>query len=110
MTHTPNEMSNLITDMTIAGATEDELRRAVSHSMLVMDCSKYVQRSAEHNGIDKLVDKYRGTRIVKDERITKAARRMLTDGRYTIKEVAEILEVSEDSIREALEGGANDDV
>ena len=35
------EISNLITDMTLAGATEPELARAVKHSMVVIDAAKH---------------------------------------------------------------------
>lgn len=44
MKNTGNEMgvvSNLITDMTLAGATESELARAVRHSMVVIDAEKH---------------------------------------------------------------------
>ena len=44
MTKTNLEMgkiSNLITDMTIAGATDDEMARAVRHSMVVIDAEKH---------------------------------------------------------------------
>lgn len=34
-------VSNLITDMTLAGATNDELARAVRHSMVVIDAEKH---------------------------------------------------------------------
>ena len=41
MRNTQTEMgkvSNLITDMTLKGATQDELARAVRHSMVVIEC------------------------------------------------------------------------
>lgn len=44
MTNTQTEMgviSNLITDMTLAGASADELARAVRHSMVVIDAEKH---------------------------------------------------------------------
>ena len=54
-------ISNLITDMTLAGATEDELARAVRHSMVVIDAEKhkldYRQSEIDHN-IDALKAKY----------------------------------------------------
>lgn len=34
-------ISNLITDMTLAGATQDELCRAVKHSMVIIDAEKH---------------------------------------------------------------------
>jgi hypothetical protein len=51
---TMEEMSNLITDMTVNGATEAELARAVKHSMAVID----VEKSAIDNNITVLVNKY----------------------------------------------------
>ena len=59
-----NEMgkiSNLITDMTIKGATTDEIARAVRHSMVVIDAPKHkldYQRSYSDNDIESLKRKY----------------------------------------------------
>lgn len=55
------EISNLITDMTLQGATEDELARAVRHSMVVIDAKKHkldYKRSYNDNAIDALKRKY----------------------------------------------------
>ena len=66
MRNTQNEMgrvSNLITDMTIKGATEEELARAVRHSMVVIDAEKHnldYKRSEKENGIPALKRKYQG--------------------------------------------------
>ncbi len=57
------KISNLITDMTLKGATEDELARAVRHSMVVIDAGKHkldYKRSEEENGIKALKRKYQG--------------------------------------------------
>ena len=54
-------VSNLITDMTIAGATEDELARAVKHSMVVIDAEKHkldYKQSELDNNIKALQRKY----------------------------------------------------
>lgn len=54
-------ISNLITDMTIKGATDDELARAVKHSMVVIDCVKHnldYKQSYKDNGIQELKNKY----------------------------------------------------
>lgn len=55
------DVSNLITDMTIAGATHAELARAVAHSMVVIDAEKhnlnYKQSAKDHN-IKQLKVKY----------------------------------------------------
>ena len=55
------KISNLITDMTLAGATESELARAVRHSMVVIDAAKHkldYKQSAKDNGIAELTKKY----------------------------------------------------
>lgn len=55
------DVSNLITDMTIKGATPDELARAVRHSMVVIDAEKHklnYRQSAIDNGILALKAKY----------------------------------------------------
>lgn len=67
MRNTQTEMgkiSNLITDMTLKGATEDELARAVRHSMVVIDAEKHhldYKQSEVDNGIASLKKKYQGT-------------------------------------------------
>ena len=64
MSNTQTEMgkiSNLITDMTLKGATEPELARAVRHSMVVIDAEKHkldYKTSEEENGITALKKKY----------------------------------------------------
>lgn len=64
MKNTQTEMgkiSNLITDMTLKGATEDELARAVRHSMVVIDAEKHgldYKQSETDNGIQALKKKY----------------------------------------------------
>ncbi len=67
MKNTQTEMgkvSNLITDMTLRGATEDELARAVRHSMVVIDAEKHkldYKQSEIDNNIASLKKKYQGT-------------------------------------------------
>ena len=64
MTQTNKEMgivSNLITDMTIMGASTSELERAVKHSMVVIDAEKHkldYKQSERDNRIQELKDKY----------------------------------------------------
>ncbi len=56
-------VSNLITDMTIRGASTAELARAVRHSMVVIDAEKHNldwKASAKDNGIAQLKAKYQG--------------------------------------------------
>lgn len=57
------DVSNLITDMTIKGATHDEIARAVRHSMVVIDAEKHnlnYKQSFTDNGIAELKKKYQG--------------------------------------------------
>lgn len=67
MKNTQTEMgkiSNLITDMTLKGASTDELARAVRHSMVVIDAEKHklnYKQSEIDNGIASLKNRYQGT-------------------------------------------------
>lgn len=57
------DISNLITDMTIKGANDNEIARAVRHSMVVIDAEKHnlnYKQSAADNGIAELKTKYQG--------------------------------------------------
>jgi hypothetical protein len=55
------DISNLITDMTIKGANDNEIARAVRHSMVVIDAEKHnldYKRSAADMNITELKKKY----------------------------------------------------
>lgn len=57
------QVTNLITDMTIKGATADELAAAVRHSMVIIDAEKHNldwRQSEIDNGIRSLKAKYQG--------------------------------------------------
>lgn len=57
------KVSNLITDMTIKGASADEIARAVKHSMVVIDAEKHklnYEQSYIDNDIAALKAKYQG--------------------------------------------------
>lgn len=57
------KVSNLITDMTIKGAPNSEIARAVKHSMVVIDAEKHnlnYRQSAIDNGIAALKKEYQG--------------------------------------------------
>ena len=57
-------ISNLITDMTLAGAKEDELAAAVRHSMVVIDAEKHklnYKQSEIDNNIAALHKRYQGS-------------------------------------------------
>jgi DNA-binding CsgD family transcriptional regulator len=66
MKKTDTEMgriSNLITDMTLAGAGEDKIARAVRHSMVVIDAEKHhldYKQSEKDNNISALKQEYQG--------------------------------------------------
>lgn len=54
-------VSNLITDMTLRGASDSEIARAVKHSMVVIDATKHgldYKQSEKDNGIEELKHKY----------------------------------------------------
>lgn len=77
MSDTNNQMgriSNLVTDMTIKGATADELARATRHALVVIDAEKHkldYRASAKDNDIAGLKKKYQGR--IEDGRYTEAA-------------------------------------
>ena len=57
------KISNLITDMTLNGASEDKLARAVRHSMVVIDAEKHhldYKQSEKDNNIKALKLEYQG--------------------------------------------------
>lgn len=57
-------ISNLITDMTLRGAPEGDIVRAVKHSMVVIDAEKHkldYKRSEKENGIAELKTKWQST-------------------------------------------------
>lgn len=66
MKNTQNEMgniSNLITDMTLKGANDDELAKAVRHSMVVIDAEKHIlnyKKSEIDNDIKAIKNRYQG--------------------------------------------------
>lgn len=58
------DVSNLITDMTIKGASHDKIARAVKHSMVVIDAEKHDldhKRSAQDFGIKQLKQEFQST-------------------------------------------------
>lgn len=70
------KVSNLITDMTLAGAEDAELARAVKHSMVVIDATKHkldYKRSESENGIKELKKKYQGHENANGKESTGAA-------------------------------------
>lgn len=84
------KISNLITDMTIKGASEQELSRAVRHSMVVIDAEKHqlnYKQSERDNGIAALKKKYQSggastliSRASGEKRIPKRKTRSAREG------------------------------
>ncbi|WGH21775.1 helix-turn-helix DNA binding domain protein [Arthrobacter phage Inked] len=87
------DISNLITDMTILGASDHELARAVKHSMVVIDAQKHhlnYKQSAKDNQIANLKVKYQGradggastliSRSTSSEHVEKRTLRKAKDG------------------------------
>jgi hypothetical protein len=83
MKNTQTEMgiiSNLITDMTLKGATQDELAKAVRHSMVVIDAEKHkldYKQSEIDNDIAYLKKKYQGS-ISEDGRYREGAATLIS--------------------------------
>ena len=74
------KVSNLITDMTIRGATWDDIAKAVKHSMVVIDAHKHGldwKQSEKDNDIALLKKKYQG-RIEDDGRYHEGARTLIS--------------------------------
>lgn len=72
-------ISNLITDMTLQGASDDKIARAVRHSMVVIDANKHnldYKRSEKENGISALRKEYQGR--VEDGRYTESAATLIS--------------------------------
>lgn len=72
-------ITNLIADMTIKGAKESEIVRAVKHSMVIIDAEKHgldYKRSEKENGIAELKRKYQGR--IENGRYTESASTLIT--------------------------------
>ena len=73
-------ISNLITDMTLKGANQDELAKAVRHSMVVIDAEKHkldYKKSEIDNGIAALKKRYQG-RVDADGRYHEGASTLIS--------------------------------
>lgn len=76
-------VSNLITDMTLKGASDDELARAVRHSMVVIDATKHkldYKQSERDNGIAELKKTWQG-HIGEDGRYHEGASTLLSQAK-----------------------------
>ena len=80
-------VSNLITDMTLKGAPESELARAVKHSMVVIDAEKHkldYKQSEKDQGIAELKKKYQG-HVTDDGRVSTGASTLLSRRKQDIR-------------------------
>jgi len=106
MTNTQTEMgniSNLITDMTIRGASAPEIVRAVRHSMVVIDAEKhglnYKQSYADHGiRVGGPIDKATGKKVFIETGVIKTRTTLST----RLGEAKDAYELSSGTPREAL--------
>lgn len=81
-------VSNLITDMTLKGASSDEISRAVKHSMVVIDAAKHkldYQQSYKDNGIAELKRKYQTHYSEEDGKMHQGASTLISKRNKKIK-------------------------
>jgi hypothetical protein len=98
-------VSNLITDMTIKGASQDELAAAVRHSMVVIDAEKHhlnYKQSYIDNGIAALKEEYQGRGVT--GRLAGASTLISKSGTNSK------VRVPEQKLRSAAKGGPIDPV
>ena len=79
-------VSNLITDMTLQGASMDEIERAVKHSMVVIDANKHnldYKKSEIDNDIKSLRETYQ-TRIDENGNVIGGAKTLISRRKQTI--------------------------
>lgn len=89
-------VSNLITDMTIKGASQSEIARAVKHSMVVIDAEKHnldVKRSERDNDIPSLKRKYQKHTDIISGKVGYGASTLISRSKQTYSEI-EKFEVS----------------
>jgi hypothetical protein len=94
------DVSNLITDMTVKGASHDEIAAAVRHSMVIIDAEKHhlnYKQSQADNGIKHLKAKYQGV-SPETGRLKGASTIISRSGNATVM-------VPEQKLRSAAKGG-----
>ena len=97
------EVSNLITDMTIKGASHDEIAAAVRHSMVIIDAEKHhlnYKQSYLDNNIKHLKARYQGI-VPETGRLKGASTLVSRSGNATVM-------VPEHKLRSAARGGPID--
>lgn len=99
-------VSNLITDMTIKGASPDEIARAVKHSMVVIDAQKHNldwRKSELDNNISELRLKYQGKEKGGASTLISKRKSIDTDV-YERKELKGTSQMTEEELRAWNEG------
>jgi hypothetical protein len=79
-------VSNLITDMTLKGASESEMTKAVKHSMVVIDAEKHklnYKQSEKDNSIPALKSRYQG-RVNDDGKTVGGATTLISRRKQTV--------------------------
>lgn len=85
-------VSNLITDMTLKGASMEEKERAVKHSMVVIDAAKHKldwKQSEIDNGIAELKEKYQTHYDVFTDTVHKGASTLLSVAKSPVRGLPE---------------------
>lgn len=81
-------VSNLITDMTLRGAPEEDVIKAVKHSMVVIDAVKHnydYRQSAKDNDIKALTEKWQGHFNDEGEWVTGGASTLISRRKQTVE-------------------------
>lgn len=88
-------ISNLITDMTVQGAPDDELARAVRHSMVVIDAEKHkldYRQSEIDNNIAELKKSYQTHTNIFTGRTSRGAATLLSQAKSPVSNLPEMKE------------------
>ena len=86
------DISNLITDMTLKGANDREIERAVRHSMVVIDAEKHNldwRKSYNDNNIAELKELYQGGK-------NRGASTLISQAKSELRDIPERKEISPD--------------
>ena len=93
------DISNLITDMTIKGAPEKDIARAVKHSMVIIDAEKHNldwKRSELENGIRELKENYQGRINPKTGKLNMGASTLISSAKSEVRDIPERKEITPD--------------
>lgn len=110
-------VSNLITDMTIKGARDSEIARAVRHSMVVIDAEKHrldYKQSAIDNGISALQKRYQTHIDPITGKESKGGSTIVSQSKQTVKNVGgkqvEVLDPRTGKMKKVMRGGKEVDL